>query len=270
MGVVNHEEKMDLIRARDNKVVKHNDLVQKSRFELSLVEQKTINFLVSLIPPKTSITDIQPLEYEFNIQDYCKICGIDYESGRNYKIVRDTLRELCKKDAIVTLPDGTETRVTWVNKFWTNKGKGVAKIRFDEDMAPYLFELCENTTRFELLNVLPMKSKYSVRIYEICRSWCGLKSHTYSIDELRTLLMIPENELVRYPDFRRYVLEIAQKEINEHTDLNVYFEPITKGRKVVQIRLHIKQKTNIEKLESHCRINEILDKNEKKLSGLKS
>lgn len=255
-----HDEKMELVKSRENKIVKHNDLVQKSRFELSLVEQKTINFLISLIPPKRNEMDIQPLEYEFSIQDYCKICGINYDSGQNYKIVRDTLRELCKKDAIVTLPDGTDTRVTWVNKFWSNKGKGWAKIRFDEDMAPYLFELCENTTRFELLNILPMKSKYSIRIYEICRSWAGLKSHTYDIDDLRNLLMIPENELSRYPDFRRKVLEIAQKEINEYTDLKVYFEPIMKGRKVVQIRFHITQKSNLDKIESHYNINQILDK----------
>lgn len=107
--------------------------------------------------------------------------------------------------------DGTETRITWVNKFWANKGSGKAKIRFDEDMAPYLFDLCNNTTRFELLNVLPMKSKYSVRMYELCRSWAGLKSHIYKIEELRKLLLIPDNELARYPDFRRYVLEISQK-----------------------------------------------------------
>lgn len=258
--LINYEEHIEVLTNRGNKVVKHNDLVQKSRFDLTLVEQKTINFLVSLIKPKKDITDIQPLEYEFEIQQYCKICGIDYNQGTNYKMVRDTLRSLCQKDAIVTLPDGTETRVTWVNKFWSNKGRGWAKIRFDEDIAPYLFELCNNTTRFELLNVLPMKSKYSVRMYEICRSWAGIKSHTYKIEELRNMLMIPENELANFKDFRRRVLEISQKEINEHTDLNVYFEPITKGRKVVQIRIHITEKSKAEKAFAQMRVNEILDK----------
>lgn len=252
-----HNEKMELVKSRDNQIVKHNDLVQKSRFELSLVEQKAINFLISLIPPDATIKD---LEYEFQLQDYCKICGIDYKQGKNYKTVRETLRELCKKDAIMTLSDGTDTRVTWINKFWSNKGKGWAKIRFDEDLAPYLFELSKNTTRFELLNILPMKSKYSIRIYEICRSWSRLKSHTYDLVELRNLLMIPEDELSRYPDFRRYVLEVAQKEINEYTDLKVYFEPITKGRKVVQIRFHIKKKDTMDRLESGFKVNQILDK----------
>lgn len=256
---VEHVEHMEIIESRCNKVVKHNDIVQKSRFQLSLAEQKTINFLISLIKPKQNVSDIQPLEYEFDIKQYCKICGIDYQQGKNYKMVRETLRSLCQKDVIATLSDGTETRITWVNKFWANKGSGKAKIRFDEDMAPYLFDLCNNTTRFELLNVLPMKSKYSVRMYELCRSWAGLKSHIYKIEELRKLLLIPDNELARYPDFRRYVLEISQKEINEYTDLNIYYEPITKGRKVIQICIHITTKSLYERSLSHREINRILD-----------
>lgn len=254
-----HGEVIGILKARSNKVVKHNDLVQKSRFSLSLVEQKTVNFLVSLIKPKLNLTDIQPLEYEFDIQAYCKICGIDYDSGKNYKMVRDTLKSLRDKSMILTLPNGTETSVSWVQKFWSNKGSGKAKVRFDEDIAPYLFEICENTTRFELLNVLPMKSKYAVRMYEICRSWARLGSHTYTLNELRKMLMIEDGELIRYPDFRRKVLEISKKEINENTDLSIEFEPITKGRKVIQIRIHIKEKSEKEIQAREFRVNDILD-----------
>lgn len=234
---------IDILESKTQKVIKHNDIVQKSKFSLSLVEQKTINFLISLIKPKSAYPNqIQPLEYDFEIQQYCKICGIDYQNGKNYKMVRDTLKSLRDKSIVIQLDNGTETSVSWINKFWSNKGKGYAKIRFDEDIAPYIFNLYENTTRFELLNVLPMKSKYSVHMYELCRSWAGIKLKIYSIEELRSLLGLEKEELVRYPDFRRRVLETAQKEINTLTDLNVKFEPIKKGRKVVKIKLIINKK----------------------------
>lgn len=254
-----YDERTEVLLSRENKIVKHNDIIQKSRFELSLVEQKTINFLVSLIKPKKDCTDLQPLEYTFEISQYCKICGIDYANGKNYKQVRDTLKSLRDKSVIVTLSNGMETSVSWLNKFWSNKGTGQAKIRFDEDMAPYLFELCNNTTRYELLNVLPMKSKYSVRMYEISRSWAKLSSKTYKIEELRKMLNIPDNELINFKDFRRRVLEKSQQEINEHTDLNIYYEPITKGRKVIRIRIHISEKSPIEKQLVQFRVNNILD-----------
>lgn len=238
-----YDEQIKVLESQKYKVVKHNDIVQKSRFTLTLTEQKTVNFLVSLIKPKEEYPNqIQPLEYEFEIQDYCKICDIDYCAGKNYKMVRDTLKSLRDKSMIVTLPDGTDTTVSWVAKAWTNKGSGKAKVRFDEDIAPYLFDLCNNTTRFELLNILPMQSKYSVRLYEICRSWAGVRFKKYTIEEIRSLLGVANDELIRYPDFRRKVLEIAQREINEHTDLNISFETETKGRKVIAIVIYIKEK----------------------------
>jgi len=241
---VDYDRTIEIYKAREYKVVKHNEIVQKTRFKLSVPEQKTVAYIASLIKPKENITDIQPLEYEFEIRDYCRICGIDYDNGKNYSDVKKTIKGLRDKSMWLTLPDGTETTVSWVSKVWCNKGSGKAKIRLDEDIAPYLLDVRENTTRYQLLNILPMKSKYSIRVYELMRSWCGVHSKMYGLEELRNLLMIPSNELVRYPDFRRYVLETAQKEINEFTDILVNFEPITKGRKTIAIRFYIKEKSD--------------------------
>lgn len=262
--MITYDEQVKISKTREYKVVKHNDIIQKSRFKLSTVEQKTVAFLVSLIKPKEEYPNgIQPIEYEFEIQDYCKVCGIDYKQGNNYKMVRDTLKSLRDKSVIVTLPNGTDTPVSWITKFWSNKGNGKAKIRFDDDMAPYIFDLCDRRTQFDLLNVLPMQSKYSIRLYEICRSWSGIRNKTYSLEEIRELLGVEKNELIRYPDFRRYVLEIAKKEINEHTDLEVNFEPITKGRKTIAISLHIKEKGLINKLISQANVHDKLNTKDK-------
>ena len=46
----------------------------------------------------------------------------------------------------------------------------------------------------------------------------------------------------RFPDFRRKVLEKAQLEINELTDINIEFEPIKTGRKVTSIKFIIEEK----------------------------
>lgn len=51
-----------------------------------------------------------------------------------------------------------------------------------------------------------------------------------------------------FKDFRRYVLEKAQKEINELTDISVYYEPITKGRKTIKVKFTIVSKTGVERL----------------------
>ena len=68
-----------------------------------------------------------------------------------------------------------------------------------------------------------------------------------------------KNKLSRYPDFRRYVLEISQEEINALSDIKFFFEPITKGRKTVKIKFIIRQKDPLERLATNVRNRELLD-----------
>ena len=124
----------------------------------------------------------------------------------------------------------------------------------DEDIQKYVIGLFDNFTQYELLSTLPMKSSYSFRIYELLKSYAWTKNHTFDIDDLKSKLAA--TNYVNFKDFRRYVLEIATKEINLYTDLEISWEPITKGRKVIQVRFDIKQRdtwskflieTNVEK-----------------------
>ena len=52
----------------------------------------------------------------------------------------------------------------------------------------------------------------------------------------------------RFPDFRRYVIEIAMREINEMTDLQISYETMTKGRKVIKIKFVLSTKSPIEQV----------------------
>ena len=54
------------------------------------------------------------------------------------------------------------------------------------------------------------------------------------------------------------LLQKAQKEINELTDLNIYYEPITKGRKVVKVKFRIEQKNPMERMLAGATANDRL------------
>ena len=88
------EESFELKKKKGYMVVKGNDLIQKNRFELSLTEQKTVAYICSMIQPMQKSESGFQLEYEFNIREYCKICDIAYDSGKNYTFVKDTLKKL--------------------------------------------------------------------------------------------------------------------------------------------------------------------------------
>jgi hypothetical protein len=72
---------------RSHAIVKHNRLIQKSRHNLSLQEQKIILYLVSKIKPE----DTKLKQYEFRLSEFCRVCGIE-KSGRTYKELKDTVQ----------------------------------------------------------------------------------------------------------------------------------------------------------------------------------
>ena len=237
------EESFEIKKSKGYLVVKSNDLIQRNRFELSLPEQKTVAYICSMIQPMQTEESGFQLEYEFKIREYCKICGIDYDNGKNYQDVKATLKKLRDKSMWLTLPDGSETTVGWLAKATTNKKSGIAHIKLDEDMVPYLFDLKQKFTQYQLYNVLGMKSAFSVRIYELMKSYSFRHTITFELDELKKLLMVEDvKSYNRFPDFRRKVLDKAQLEINELTDINIEFEPIKTGRKVTSIKFIIEEK----------------------------
>ena len=261
---MDNNEMIEILTKRQYLVVKCNDLIQKNRFELSLSEQKTVAFICSMIQPinpKDSIKGVPyQLEYEFNIREYCKICGIDYDNGKNYLDIKIVLKNLRDHSMWLSLEDGSETLIAWIDRVIINKKSGLIKIRIDERLAPYLFDLGQRFTQYQLYNILAMKSQYSIRLYELFKSYAYHGTKVFDIDELKHLLMVDNvKSYERYPDFRRKVLEISQNEINRLTDLNIFYEPITKGRKVVKIKFIIQHKDIVERLAAEQTANNELD-----------
>lgn len=234
------EESFELTKKKGYLVVKGNDLIQRNRFELSLMEQKTVAYICSMIKP---IDSGFQSEYEFKIRDYCKICDIDYDNGANYAYVKETLKKLRDRSMWMTLEDGSETVVGWLDRVTTNKKSGLAHIRIDDRLIPYLFDLKQQFTQYQLYNILGMKSAFSVRIYELMKSYSFRHTIIFELNELKELLMVEYvKSYVNYKDFRVKVLEKAQTEINELTDINIEFEPIKTGRKVTSIKFIIEEK----------------------------
>lgn len=249
---MNDYERVEISRKREYKVVKANELIQKSRFELSLPEQKTIAYICSMIKP-APVTGAFQLQYTFSVRDYCKVCGIDYDNGKNYANIKALLKHL--SDRSMWLEEGnSEILVRWLSHVKLNKRSGLAEIELDRELVPYLFALSQNFTQYELYNILAMKSAFSVRLYELLKSYSysgRSREKTFDLLELKKLLAVETvKSYDRFPDFRRKVLDIAMREINEYTDLSISYEPITQGRKVIKVVFHIVQKSPVEKMLS--------------------
>jgi len=242
-------------KAKEYKIIKSNDLIQQSRFSLSLQEQRVILYLISKIKPEdTKLTD-----YEFKIQDFCTLCGIDNANGANYKYIKQTLKGLRDKSIWLTRSDGAQVTLGWVSKVTINPGSGTVIIKLDDDMKPYLLQLKERFTSYELLYTLAMRSQYSVRLYELLRSYeYQKKKIILDIDRMKEL--VNAETYTRFPDFKRYVLDIAVREINDVSDLAVSYELIKEGRRYAKLAFEVNLKNDsVEKDETLARIEKILN-----------
>lgn len=257
---MNKNNDLDIIQARDYKVVKGNEIIQKARYSLGLAEIKAFSFIISKIKP----TDQVFCEYTFSINEYCRVLGIETNNGKNIQTVKKSLKSLVDKSFFLTLEDGTETSISWLNKIWIDKGKGTIRVRLDDDLQKYVTGLYTNYTQYELLCTLPMKSSYSIRIYELLKSYSFTKRHTFKIDELKRALGCEHYE--RFPDFKRRVIEIAVKEINTFTDLEVSWRPITEGRKVIEIEFYINTRDVLERIETQNKAMAAVNKNNQQLN----
>lgn len=230
----------DLTEIRSYKVVKSNDLVQKARFNLSLQEQKIILYLISKIKPD----DIELKDYSFEIAEFCKVCGMDLDSGGNYKYIKDTIKSLSDKSVWLSVSDREEILLRWIYTAKIEKKSGMISIGISDDIKPYLLQLKDKFTQYELFYTLAMKSQYSIRIYELLKSYEYLGSHTFCIEDLKRRLVAEKYS--RFADFKRKVLDIAVREINKLSDLNVIYSLEKTGRKFTKVAFNVKLKKDID------------------------
>ncbi len=201
-------------------VVKANDLIRKTRYDLTTQQQKIVLFCISKIKP----FDAPDTEYEINIEDLCKACNIDLDGGGYYyKAIKDDLRKLTSR-LWVRMPDNRETTVSWISDATIIPLSGKVYITFHKAMAPYLFDLQQRYTQYHLEDVLIFKGKYSIRLYEILRSYMtqraieeGIEKEVkLTIQELRDILAV--DSYPRWADFNRFVIKKAVEEINLCSD----------------------------------------------------
>lgn len=215
-------------------VVKANRLVREARYDLSLAQQKFILYIISQIDKD----DLPDKVYTISVKDLCSLLNIEV-IGSNYRRIKESIDAIIAK--AIWLYDPTadaDVRMQWMERVKVYHGSDVVQFQFDPGLRPYLFSLRSNFTAYELRDVLQMKSKYSIRLYEILRSYAYVGAYTIGLDDLKKLLMT--TAYTEYNNFHRKVLDVAIDDINYCTTLLVSYKPGRVNRKVAFITFSIK------------------------------
>ena len=98
-------------------------------------------------------------------------------------------------------------------------------------------------TQYLLEQTATLKSAYSVRLYELLVQWkTARKTPFFDIEVFREQLGVNSTDYERVYDFKKNVLDVAVKEINEKTDIQTSYDQVKRGRKIIGFKFVIKEK----------------------------
>lgn len=245
---------------RNHLVVKHNSLIQKTRYSLTTQQMKVLLYTISKIQPG----DDDFKQYAFEIKDLCMLFGIE-QHGTTYENFRDNMKKLADASFWMKQADGTEILVRWYDVVIVPPIGTKIKLVFNPYLKPYLLELAGQFTSYQLSYTLPMKSKYSMRIYEILKSYESIGIYKTEIEAFKVILDCAGDYKI-IGDFRRRVLDVATNEINEYSDLQVEYKLLRTNRAYTHLLFTIGRKDShsqtITMLKNSARINHTADESE--------
>lgn len=223
-------------------VYKSNRLVEAS-YRLDLIEQRIV--LAAIAAARESQKGLGEGYVTLRSKQFSELFGM--EEGSIYKQLKEALQTLFQR--FVTFRDidpesGHErlTQLRWISSASYITGAGSIQLRFTQEMVPYITRLETEYTKYRLEQIGRMSSAHAVRLYELLLQVVTIGHRTLAITELKTILQL-EGEYPRLFDFKRWVVDAAVLQINEHTDLNVSYTQTKTGRAVTHFQFKVRSKS---------------------------
>ena len=224
-------------------VVKDNALINAS-YNLDLVEQRLI--LLAIVEARESgkgINANDPLEV--HAEGYINQFGVHRNTA--YQALKDACNDLFARQfsyqKINERGNIENYRSRWVSEIGYVDNEAVVKLIFAPAIVPLITRLEEHFTKYELQQVSNLSSAYAVRLYELLIAWRSTGSTPIiEVSDFRQRIGVLDTEYKRMERFKTSVLELAIKQINEHTDITVKYEQHKRGRSISGFSFTFKQK----------------------------
>lgn len=237
---------------QDSGAVRQANALAKSGQELDLIEKRLLLVAMSRI----TRGDTELLTHRISVAELAPFFG-----GDPWRAAQKAARGLLKRVVYIKGEEGGFTAFQWttlaryVPSGRSEDGASYLEIRLNEELAPYLLELKERFNVIPLLELLPMASVNSQRLYEVLwhDSFKAQKQFlTYDLEQLRFQLGLKISREVKgkevwvekyssWRDFQK-VLRRAREDFVTHGSLAFDYEGITQGRGTTQVRFRINRK----------------------------
>lgn len=242
-------QKQIIVKPKDYNIVRKAEKLIQARYSLSTLAIKVITTVISMIKKDDSDFHL----YVIKVSDFKELADKDGKIGGSaYKALKDACNELMDKR--IEFDDGEEVGfmiTRWIASAEYFAGAGEIEIEISQKLRPLLLQLKEGSyLNYELRNILPLRSTYVIRLYELLKhEWNKVKKykpnttavvHEIEIDWLRKQFKIPDS--YRYDNIRTNIFDKAVEQFEKYTDLKITYEPSRKrGKKVITVEFTIRE-----------------------------
>lgn len=216
--------------------IRQHNAITAARYDYSACQLDLLFCLLSQLKKE----DSPDIPYRINIGDVERMTGRQW----NYQQLQEATADMGSRMFEVE-SDKTYKQLWMFQKVEYIKGQGCLEIVLSKFIRPYLFELKDNFTSYQLHSALKLSSKYAKRIYQLASQWKDIgETKAYTIDELKLMLKLKDphgkqpEQFEKFSQFKARVLDIAMRQINEHTDIKINYNLIKQGRSFHSIRFY--------------------------------
>lgn len=130
--------------------------------------------------------------------------------------------------------------VPWLSKSYYD-GKGTLTIKLSAGITPYVECLKKYAGDNYFFSIFHFCSTYSIRIYQLLFAdllTCHTTTLEYDVEEFRRIVCCT-NKLKNFSDFRKKVINVAVRDINEHASFDVSVSYKRESRRIKKIVLDV-------------------------------
>lgn len=224
--------------------------------EVTALQRKLYNCLLKktqyIVTQKDmEINPVEHYNFEINLKE---IFEITKTNKTNYDYIIQSLKSLVK-----TVVEYKDVRA---GDEWNTDNQGMSTLlsSFESEGGNLYFSLYgrivkalknrDYFTKLNLLEIVKLKSKYSIILYEIAKRYYSHKNSDVKIPKIKINhlreLTGTTDKYLRMAGFRKRVLDRACQEITEKTDIILEYETIKTGRRISHIDFKTIKKDKLE------------------------
>lgn len=167
--------------------------------------------------------------------------------GGQYTYVKKAAEELTSTRIYLEKPDGSWGSIPLMIAEG-NINEGTIRVKFVEEVKAHITSIIPKEvggyTEYFYEQTRKFENRYSFRVYELAMQYFPKRTQrSMSLKEFRSLLQIEKN-YKRITDLRKYLLDVAVKEISETSNIRISYKLKRKGRRFETIVLDFEANPN--------------------------